>query len=252
MSKHLYGLDDASWAVIEPLLSRGARRVDDRRVISGIMHMLKAGVRWHDCPADYGPYTTIYNRFNRWSKQGVWEDIFYALTGSSGVIGGVTGSIDSMHIKAHRSAVGAKGGALAQAIGRSRGGRTTKVHALTDMLGRPRAVVLTPSNAHDLSGARNLLAITGAPRRLLADRAYDARSLRDWLAERGCEPVIPTNPTRRNPHAYDQAAYKQRNSIERCFCRLKDFRRIHTRYDKRADIFLSAVLIVAAIIWWAN
>jgi transposase len=113
MGKHLYWLDDASWAAIEPLLPRGrrgARRVDDRRVISGIMHMLRTGARWRDCPADYGPYTTIYNRFNRWSKQGVWEDIFYALTGSSGVIGGVTASIDSMHIKAHRSAAGAKGG----------------------------------------------------------------------------------------------------------------------------------------------
>lgn len=113
MSKHLYWLDDASWAAIEPLLPRGrrgARRVDDRRVISGIMHMLRTGARWRDCPADYGPYTTIYNRFNRWSRQGVWEDIFYALTGSSGVIGGVTASIDSMHIKAHRSAAGAKGG----------------------------------------------------------------------------------------------------------------------------------------------
>lgn len=113
MSKHLYWLDDASWAAIEPLLPRGRRgahRVDDRRVISGIMHMLRTGARWRDCPADYGPYTTIYNRFNRWSKQGVWEDIFYALTGSSGVIGGVTASIDSMHIKAHRSAAGAKGG----------------------------------------------------------------------------------------------------------------------------------------------
>lgn len=113
MSKHLYWLDDASWAAIEPLLPRGrrgARRVDARRVISGIMHMLRTGARWRDCPADYGPYTTIYNRFSRWSRQGVREDIFYALTGSSGVIGGVTASIDSMHIKAHRSAAGAKGG----------------------------------------------------------------------------------------------------------------------------------------------
>ena len=113
MSKHLYWLDDRAWAVIEPLLPRGRRgahRVDDRRVISGIMHMLKTGARWRDCPLEYGPYTTIYNRFNRWSRQGVWEDIFYALTGSTGVIGGVTASIDSMHVKAHRSAAGAKGG----------------------------------------------------------------------------------------------------------------------------------------------
>jgi transposase len=88
--------------------------------------------------------------------------------------------------------------------------------------------------------------------RLLADRAYDARSLRDWLTQRGCEPVIPPNSTRKNPHTYDPIAYKQRNGVERFLCRLKDFRRIHTRYDKRADIFLSAVLIVAAITWWAN
>jgi transposase len=113
MSKHLYWLDDAAWRAIEPLLPkgrRGARRVDDRRVISEIMHMLRTGARWRDCPAEYGPYTTIYNRFNRWSGQGVWEDIFYALTGSNGVIGGVIASLDSMHVKAHRSAAGAKGG----------------------------------------------------------------------------------------------------------------------------------------------
>jgi transposase len=113
MSKHLFWLDERQWAVIEPLLPtgrRGARRVDDRRVISGIMHMLKTGARWRDCPADYGPYTTVYNRFNRWSRQGVWQGIFYALTGSTGVIGSVTASVDSTHIKVHRSAAGAKGG----------------------------------------------------------------------------------------------------------------------------------------------
>lgn len=112
MSKHLFWLDERQWAAIEPLLPRGrrgARRVDDRRVISGIMHMLKTGARWRDCPPDYGPYTTVYNRFNRWSRQGVWQGIFYALTGSTGVIGGVTASVDSTHIKVHRSAAGAKG-----------------------------------------------------------------------------------------------------------------------------------------------
>ena len=111
MSKDLFWLSDDEWARIEPWLPRGrrgARRVDDRRVISGIIHMLKTGARWRDCPAAYGPYTTIYNRFNRWSKQGVWEDVFYVLTGSSGVIG--TTAVDSTYVKAHRSAAGAKGG----------------------------------------------------------------------------------------------------------------------------------------------
>ena len=111
MSRQLFWLSDEEWTRIAPYLPRGrrgARRVDDRRVISGIIHMLKTGARWRDCPADYGPYTTIYNRFNRWSKQGVWEDVFYALTGSSGVIGAA--AVDSTHVKAHRSAAGAKGG----------------------------------------------------------------------------------------------------------------------------------------------
>lgn len=88
------------------------------------------------------------------------------------------------------------------------------------------------------------------PKSLLADRAYDARSLRDVLASRGIKAVIPPNPTRKHPYRYDKRAYKGRNVIERMFCRLKDFRRIATRYDRRADIFLSAILLVAAIVWW--
>jgi transposase len=109
--RDVYWLSDAEWVRIKPHLPRGrrgARRVDDRRVISGIVHMLRTGARWRDCPPEYGPYTTIYNRFNRWSKQGVWEDVFYALTGSSGVV--ASAALDSTHVKAHRSAAGAKGG----------------------------------------------------------------------------------------------------------------------------------------------
>jgi transposase len=147
---------------------------------------------------------------------------------------------------------GRKRGAFHHAIGRSRGGRTTKIHALTDDLGRPLSFLITPGNTHDLAGARELLATARLPRRLLADRAYDARSLRDWLAERRVKAVIPPNPTRKHPHAYDPKAYKGRNLIERMFCRLKDFRRIATRYDKRADIFLSTILLAAAMTWWIN
>lgn len=147
---------------------------------------------------------------------------------------------------------GSKRGAFGNAIGRSRGGRTTKIHALTDDHGRPIAFQLTPGNAHDLDGARAMLAIVPCPLRLIADRAYDARSLRDWLAERGAKAVIPPNPTRKHPHSYDAEAYKRRNLIERMFCRLKDFRRIATRYDKLARNFLAGVLIAAAITWWSN
>jgi len=106
-----FDLSDFEWSVIQPLLPnkpRGVPRVDDRRVISGILHVLKIGCRWQDCPAEYGPYTTIYNRFNRWSRRRFWLGLLEALAGS----GAVTRStaIDSTYIKAQRSAFGGKGG----------------------------------------------------------------------------------------------------------------------------------------------
>jgi transposase len=121
---------------------------------------------------------------------------------------------------------------------------------LSDASGRPHAFLITPGNAHDLAGVRDLIGMVRRPRMLLADRAYDAKSLRDELAAHRIKAVIPPNPTRKHPHRYDKRAYKGRNVIERMFCRLKDFRRIATRYDKRADVFLSAILLVATLTWW--
>ena len=111
---------------------------------------------------------------------------------------------------------------------------------------------MTAGNTYDLVGAAELLRLVPTPRRLIADRSYDANKLREWLIAHGCEPVIPPNPTRKHPAPYDFAAYKARNLIERMFCRLKDFRRIATRYDKRVDIYLSSILLAAAVTWWIN
>jgi len=101
-----FWLDDVQWSAIEPLLPRGqpgAPRQDDRRVISGIIHVLKVGCRWQDCPAIYGPPTTVYNRFNRWAARGIWRRLFAALVEADP--GGVQ-MIDSTTAKAHRSAAG--------------------------------------------------------------------------------------------------------------------------------------------------
>jgi transposase len=106
-----FWLSDQAWSAIEPLLPKnqsGARRVDDRRVISGIVHILKSGCRWKDCPASYGPPTTIYNRYNRWSRRGIWTGIFTALVSSIREPDEL--AIDSTYVKAHRSAAGGKGG----------------------------------------------------------------------------------------------------------------------------------------------
>ena len=94
--------------------------------------------------------------------------------------------------------------------------------------------------------------INAVPRgcRLAADAAYDSDGLRLFLLERGTVPVIPNNPTRKRRHPFDEIAYRQRNLIERMFCRLKDWRRIATRYNKLAATFAAAIMLAAIIIWW--
>jgi len=106
-----YWLSDAQWAAIAPFLPTnqpGARRVDDRRVLSGIIHVMTSGCRWRDCPPVYGPYTTVYNRWNRWSRRKVWRDLFEALRRISPDED--FHAIDATTAKAHRAAAGAKGG----------------------------------------------------------------------------------------------------------------------------------------------
>ena len=115
MSDIYFWLDEAQFARLEPLLptdTRGKPRVDDRRVISGIVHVLKSGGRWADAPAVYGPRKTLYNRFVRWAAKGVWTDIFHALASAGGPPAEVL--IDSSAVKAHRCAAGGKGGSAAK------------------------------------------------------------------------------------------------------------------------------------------
>jgi transposase len=107
---HLYWLSDGAWMAIEPHLPHGQPgrpRVDDRRVISGILHVLKTGCRWRDVPPAYGPAMTVYNRYNRWARRGIWQRIFQQIAGAGDIP--VELLIDSTHVKAHPSAAGGKG-----------------------------------------------------------------------------------------------------------------------------------------------
>ena len=105
-----FWLSDAHWAAIEPLLPRlgGKPRVDDRRVISGVLHRYREGLRWRTIPAEYGPRTTSFNRWNRWSEKGIWQALLAALAGCGDPP--EMAMIDSTAVRAHRSAAGAKGG----------------------------------------------------------------------------------------------------------------------------------------------
>jgi transposase len=136
-----------------------------------------------------------------------------------------------------------------QALGRSRGGLSTKIHALVDALGNPLRFLLTPGQAHDLAGADALLPQMTA-NQLIADRAFDADSrVLDRLAAAGKSAVIPPRPNRLTPREFDRELYKERHLIENFFCKLKQFRAIATRYDKTARNFLAAIHLAAATIW---
>ena len=131
MTSYPFWLSDEAWSLIGPMLPTnqpGARRVDDRRVLSGIFHVLQSGCPWRVCPREYGPRTTIYNRFNRWSRRRIWQQMLEALT-AAGHLGG-TVAVDSTYVKAHRSAAGAK-----------KKRRRIKRLASREVAGRPRSTL---------------------------------------------------------------------------------------------------------------
>lgn len=109
---------------------------------------------------------------------------------------------------------------------------------------------MTPGQRGDVRAAEGLLDQLPPGRACAADTAYDSDALRQFLCERGTRPVIPSNPTRKQHHPFDRSAYKRRNAIERAFCRLKDWRRIATCYDKLARNLHAAIALAAIVIWW--
>ncbi len=127
----------------------------------------------------------------------------------------------------------------------------TKIHILTDVLGRPGVIHLTPGNASDVRTAPEVLAkAPGRMKRLIADRGFDANGLRHDLRSAGTTPVIPGTRSRKRPIRHEEVRYRDRWRIEATFCRLKDFRRIATRYDKLAINFASAIAVAAAVAFW--
>ena len=134
-------------------------------------------------------------------------------------------------------------------MGRSRGGLTTKIHAIVDACGLPILLKLSEGQAHDGRSAEDMLGSVGKGDILLADRAYDSNALRETLAARGARANVRAMPQRLNPPAFSKRLYRQRNLVERFFNKLKQFRAVATRYDKRDDNYLACVKLASVRIW---
>jgi transposase len=171
-----YELSDSEWATIKPFLpnkSRGVRRVNDRRVLNGIFWVLRSGAPWRDLPVCYGPRTTCYNRFVRWRRAGVWGRIMDSLAAAHDA---AVQMIDTSIVRVHQHAACIARN-RSQSMGRSRGGLTSKIHAVVDTNGLPVRLGVTAGEAHNNRLALSLLSRLRSGSMLLADRGYDA----DWI-----------------------------------------------------------------------
>ena len=247
-------LTEAEWRILKDLLpierknrGRGRPPEQNRSIVNGILWRLRCGAPWRDVPPNYGSWNTIYRRFRRWSEAGVWEIVAVTLAEIMADTGHY--SIDSTTVRP-RLGSGRKRGAHRRALGRSRGGFTSKLHCLADALGRPLAFHLMCGEAADCKAYDALIALPErTPDALLADKGYDADAIRADLGRRNIHPVIPGRLNRRVKIDHDRTLYKQRNRIERMFGHLKINRAIATRYDQLASSFLGMVHLATARYW---
>ncbi|MFP3443533.1 MULTISPECIES: IS5 family transposase [Pseudomonas] len=269
-----YELSDEAWDVVSDLFiethGRGRPRLSDRLMLDGVLWVLCSGAAWRDMPDRFGPWSTVYQRFRGWRNQGTFDQMLKRLhlrLNEQGLIDLQTWMIDSTAVRATRASSGAgKRGPdepADHALGRSRGGLTTKIHMLCDANGTPLRFLLSSGQASDISYAQPLLdevsipsSQRGRPRKrckwLLADKGYDAEALRRYCDQYRMQPVIPLRSMKRKPkpglpRLFDRPKYRQCNIIERMFGWLKENRRIVTRFDKLAKSYAAMVSLACSM-----
>src|ERR1017187_10225443 len=216
----LHRLRDDQWDRIKYELpgragSVGATAVDNRRFVDAILYRSRTGVPWRDLPDLLGGWKNTHKRFSRWAARRVWSGILALLTVDAD---NEYAMIDGTIVRAHQHSAGAKKVDGNQAIGKSRGGLSTKIHVLVDALGKPLKMILTGGQVHDLAGADALLPEMEATV-LLADKAYDAdEPVIEPLKAAGKTAVIPPKRNRKTQRTYDKALYQARHLIENFFC----------------------------------
>lgn len=216
-----------------------------RSFIEGVHYILRGGIQWRLLPCVYGHWRSVHNRFMRWRDKGIWNNLFKKASEDADL---TEVMIDGTIVRSHACSAGyGRNSQEEQALGRSKGGFTTKIHALVDGLGNPLRFVLTEGNRHDIVKAEDLIVgIKGA--NVIADKAYDSDRLREKIVEQNCTHTIPPRKNRKIQHEYDKHIYIERHLIECFFGKLKQFRRVFSRFDKMKSTFQAFIHFASTLI----
>jgi len=246
-----YLIKDTEFEKILKLLNeiKGIHRRDRgkiRKFLEAICYISRSGCQWRLLPTYYGNWRSIHKRFKEWNKRSVWRRLFHSAQQEPDMEWIM---IDSTIVRSHACAAGyGKNTQEQEALGRSKGGFSTKIHALVDALGNPLKFILAPGQSSDITQAE-ALSKNISDSFIIADKGYDSNDFIQFMRRNHCTPVVPSKKNRKQPRDYDLYIYKERNLIECFFGKIKHFRRIFSRFDKSAQSYLAFLQFVGLLIW---
>ena len=213
-----------------------------------MIFVLRTGIPWRDLPTKFGKWTKVYAQFRRWSLKGIWNEALKQLYQEFSDCEYVM--IDSSIMRVHQDGSNPRGGQYRQAMGKSKGGLSSKIHIACDALGYPLSCIITGGERHDSTQATALLKrhLTSNSFALL-DAGYDSDDIRKFVNNKNSTSVIAYRKNRLKIPEFDKHIYKERHKVENLFQKLKRFRRIGTRYEKNHNLFKAMVSLASILLY---